>query len=145
MQENISLHSNYRLAQLDKYLNYHIATFALFIASWFGLLFLLIAALAALIFAPYMLYVLYKENKKGWIIFFGVIVIIPLIVFIIISFLDPFLKPAALITIGLFYFYCFLLRFSVNDWIREERAKNEYILEKQKRDHELDDYMDRFK
>lgn len=134
MTNEAGLHNDYDLVRLGKYLNYHISTFVLFIASWFSLLFLFIAALVALIFAPYMLHVLYKENQKGWIIFFGVIVIIPLIVFIVISFIDPFLKPAILLTIGLFYLYCFLLRFEVNDWIKERRAMNEYILEKQKRD-----------
>ncbi len=142
MINDAGLYSNYNLERLSKYLNYHIATFALFIASWFVSFFLILATLAALIFTPFMLYVLYKENQKGWIIFFGVIVIVPLIVLIVISFLDPFLKPAILITIGLFYFYCFLLRFSVNDWLTEIRAKNEYLLEKQKRDQELDNFMD---
>ncbi len=144
---NIGLHSNYNLARLSKYLNYHITTFALFIASWFGAIFLLVAALGGLIFAPYMLYVLYQENKKGWILFFAIIVIVPFILLIIISFLYPSFKLTIviLITLGLFFLYCFLLRFEVNDWIREERAKNEYILEKQKRNQDLDNFMDEFK
>lgn len=94
-----------------------------------AMLFIFVAA--AVLFMPYMLYVLYKLNKKGWIIFFNILVFLPLLVIVV--FLNDLLFFAALVQIPLllFYFYCFLLRFPVNEWAKEMNWKI-YRLEQKK-------------
>ncbi len=42
-------------------------------------LILFVMTILAVVFAPYMIYVLYRNGKRGWVVFFGVIVGIPLI------------------------------------------------------------------
>lgn len=96
-----------------------------------ALLFIFVAA--AVLFMPYMLFVLYKLDKKGWIIFLNILVILPLLVIVV--FLNDLLFFAALVQIPLllFYFYCFLLRFSINEWTKEMGWKLQR-LEKEKED-----------
>ena len=129
------------LRQLKKYLNYELSTSVLFFMSFFAGLFIILSLIAALIFTPYMLYVLFKEKRMGWISFFFILVIIPLLILLIVSFTIEFMMPLLLVPLGLFYFYCFLLRFEVNGWIREFDAKQQLILEKQKREEELNHFM----
>ncbi|GBD89683.1 hypothetical protein BMS3Abin04_00391 [bacterium BMS3Abin04] len=77
-----------------------------------------------------MLLVLFNESKFGWIIFFSLMVLLPLLFgFIFInnsSIFYGFLWGS----LGLFYFYCFLLRFTVNDWIREKNWKEQRVQQK---------------
>ena len=49
----------------------------------------------------------FKENKKGWIVLFIIIVVIPLIILTVIGILFSFGKPLLLISLGMFYFYFF--------------------------------------
>ena len=92
-----------------------------------------------------MLYVLFTEKKKGWIILFIVIVVIPIIILIILSVMVEFSRPLLFLSVGLFYFYCFLLRFEVNDWVREAMARNQYLLEKKQREDDLKSFEVNFK
>jgi len=66
------------------------------------------------------------EKKNGWIIFFVILVLIPIITIILFSVFELLFIPLALV-----YFYSFLLRFVVRDWIQEKNAKWE--LQKQMR------------
>ncbi len=66
-----------------------------------------------------MLYVLVNERKYGWIIMFFLVVVLPYpLLYLIIG--DYILLPAwMLLPIIPFYFYCFIIKFSVEDWLRE--------------------------
>lgn len=79
-----------------------------------------------------MLYVLFLEKKNGWIIFFVVLVLLPIIAIILSSILELLFIPLALA-----YFYYFLLKFVVRDWIQERNAKRELHerMEKSKKKH----------
>lgn len=72
-----------------------------------------------ILFAPYVLFVLYRNGKRGWLITFAVMVVIP-ILFAFLStgniVLDTGLHLLPLLT---FYLYCYLLRFSVGEWISD--------------------------
>ncbi len=91
---------------------------AFFVQSIYPLNLYIIIALAIL-FTPYMLYVLIKERKYGWIIIFFLVVVLPYpVLYLIIG--DYILLPAwMLLPIIPFYFYCFIIKFSVEDWLRE--------------------------
>lgn len=136
--------TNNNLTRLSKYLNYQISTVGLFVLSFLSLGFIFLVTIAAIIFTPFMLYVLYKEKKNGWIIFFVILVVIPFILSTILHFTVTFIFPWYLIVLVLFYFYCFLLRMEVNNWMRERRLKLQYLLEKQRRDDETEVFMSQF-
>jgi hypothetical protein len=104
---------------------------------------LVIIAVAAVLFTPYIFKVLIKENKYGWITTFFVMIILPLL-FAYILFDDAlFFEAIVLIPLLAFYFYCYLIKFEVDKWLNEyswhqermqqkkeaeERIKNEMIL-----------------
>ena len=137
-EQNPILENTRRLEKLYKYLNYEISSSILYLASWLFAIFLPILFLAAIIFAPFMLFVLYKEEKKGWIISFVVIIIAP-------TFLSIIIYPSLTI-VGLipFYFYCFILRMEVKNWLQEIRARNGLILRKIRNSNESNEFEDIF-
>jgi hypothetical protein len=115
--------SSYNLRRLQHWLEYEISASGLLLFSWFWGLLLGLAALAAIIFTPFMLKILYEEGKYGWIIFFFVMVIAPSI---IIFFLDIGITGMMLlsyISMGLFFLYCFALKFAVRGWINDYKLQ----------------------
>lgn len=104
---------------------------------------IILIATAAILFSPYILYVLIIEQKIGWITTFFSMTVFPLI-FIFIFFRKAlFYDALILIPLLLFYFYCYLIKFEVDKWLSEyswhqerleqkketeERIKNEMIL-----------------
>jgi hypothetical protein len=111
-----------RLLRLRHLLNYELSTSALFILWFLGTFIILPMAVSAIVFTTYMLRVLFSEKRVGWIIFFFILIIIPLAVTIF--FLSNYSYQVYLFYIILifFYFYCFVLKFVVPDWI-EERGR----------------------
>jgi hypothetical protein len=144
MVEEIELLQSYTLLRLHKYLNYNFTGAALLIVSYFIYANIIFLTVAALVFTPFMLYDLYKENKKGWIITFLVMVGIPFLAFLLIYISTKFNFILVYILIGLYYLYCFLLRLEVNNWVQEDMAKRQYIIEKKARDEELKSFMNNY-
>ncbi len=119
-----------RLENLYKYLNYEVSSSLLYLGSWFIPMFMPLLSLAAIVFTPYLLFVLYKEERLGWIIFFIISTLIPIILLLIFY---PAITVAGLIP---FYMFCFLLRMETKGWITEMRARNNLVLQKLKKDNE---------
>lgn len=104
---------------------------------------LVIIAVAAVLFTPFIFKVLIKEKKYGWIITFFAMIILPLL-FAYILFRDAlFFEAIILLPLGQFYLYCYLIKFEVDKWLAdyswhqermqqkretEDRIKNEMIL-----------------
>jgi hypothetical protein len=108
-----------------------------------------VLTIAAVLFTPYMLFVLKKEKHAGWIYFFIIMVILPLIAVSIIYYSGtPFMKALIYIPLALYYLYCFLLRFSVNGWIDDLHesllAKERYDYERGKREEETKAFLKQF-
>lgn len=98
----------------------------------FKLLLWLIAA-AAMLFTPYIFYVLIKERKFGWIITFFVMIIIPLL-FVHFLFLDALFHDAIiLIPLAFFYFYCFLIKYDIDRWLSDYYSHQEYLQQEKER------------
>lgn len=96
------------------------------------LYFWLIAA-AAILFTPYIFYVLVKERKFGWIITFFVMIMIPLL-FVHFKFLDAlFHDEIILIPLAFFYFYCFLIKYDVDRWLSDYYSHQEYLQQEKER------------
>lgn len=124
--------NRHQLVNLSSILNYHISTGVLFLLSFFGGIFLTIASLAAIIFTPYPIYVLILEKKIWWIVAFIIIVIFPTLLALI--FFKQYFTFALIISLACFYFYSFLLRLSVNGWIKEYNWKQQLLMDKIKKD-----------
>ena len=79
------------------------------------------------IFTPYILYVLFNEKRYGWLTTYFLIVILPgIIIFILLwdnisnlGFLFFLILP--------FYLFCFFIKFSVDDWLREYNWEQQLI------------------
>lgn len=108
---------NDHLDRLALFLNYELSASLLFFFSFVVWIFIFIAILIAGIFIPYLIYVLLKEGRHGWIISFNVMILTPLIISIL--FLPSYFSIFMLLSVALFYCYCFFLRITVNEWIRE--------------------------
>jgi len=88
---------------------------------------LYIIIIAAILFTPYMLYVLIKERKYGWIAIFFFMVVLPYPVVYLIIGDYIFLSAWLLLPIIPFYLYCFLVKFSVDEWLREYNWEQQII------------------
>jgi hypothetical protein len=141
MEKDIEVLQSYNLLRLHKYLNYNFTGTAFLLIAFFIYANIIFLTVAAFVFTPFMLYDLYKENKKGWIITFLVMVCIPFLALLLVYFSTKFNMILLYILIGLYYLYCFLLRHEVNEWVSEDRAKKQYLLEKKARDEELKLFM----
>jgi len=133
--------TNYQLERLSRYLNYKISSGSLFVLSFIlGGVFILLSMagvrlttlmlliliplfLLLIIFTYNLVSALMRERKYGWLIFFFCFVLLPAI---IIFFFSP--NPVLmLIIIAPFFIYCFALKSSVNNWIREKNFRNQSL------------------
>lgn len=112
----IEVSKDYNLRRLQQWLDYELSTIMLMLLSWFWNLALLLMIIAAFLFTPFMLKILFQERRFGWIIFFFLMVILPATGTLFLN-IDPSYKFAfELIPLALFYFYCFVLRLAIKDW-----------------------------
>ncbi len=135
---SLKLENTSQLEKLYKYLNYEISSSPLFIGSLFLPIFVPILFLAAFIFTPYLLYVLYKEGRNGWFLTFILMVLLPVLLLLVLA------VQYFLFALLPFYFYCFLLRFEAKGWLTEIRARNDFTLQKIKKaneSNEIDDWI----
>lgn len=120
--------SKYQKDHLDRlaiFLNYELSASLLFFVSFVVWIFIFIAILIAGVFIPYMIYVLLKEGRHGWIFFFNVMILTPLLISIL--FLPSYFSIFMLLSVALFYCYCFFLRIAVNEWIKERNWRLQLI------------------
>lgn len=80
---------------------------------------IIIIASTAVVFIPYIIYVLLKENRKGWISFLIILVIIPILFVLSIFQLSMFYNMAAIFPVFLYTLYCYLLKAQVSEWLKE--------------------------
>ena len=130
MELYFTSNERYYLQKLSKVLNYHLSTSLLFILSYFSGILLTAAIIAAMIFVPIMLYIFFRLKKTAWIISFCIIVLVPLTICIILGLEIGYLSVFLLISLAFFYGYFFILRFMVNDSLRELLAREELEVEK---------------
>lgn len=122
--ENIGYaESDYFLTKLKLYLNFELSSSALYIMSFSYGIVLFLTAGAALIFTPLMIYTLFKMRKYFWLLLFFTLVILPQPIVYLISSDKTYFTVLLFIELGIFYFYCVVLRFVVNDWVEEIRSR----------------------
>jgi hypothetical protein len=108
--------NDYNVTRLQRWLDYELSTAMLLLLSWFWNLALLLMIIAAILFTPFMLKVLLDEKRFGWITFFIILVIMPIISFFIWDINSSYKFILELIPLALFYFYCFILRLAIKSW-----------------------------
>ena len=84
--------------------------------------------LAAISFTPFILYVLAKEKHYGWMVTFFVMVILPYLIVYPIVKDSILLSPWMIALIIPFFLYCFIIKYAVNEWVKE------YNLEMQRKE-----------
>lgn len=73
---------------------------------------IIIIALTGVVFIPYILYVLIKESRIGWLSFMIILIIIPIL-------FTMFYNLALLHPIFLYVLYCYLLNSQITEWSTE--------------------------
>lgn len=76
---------------------------------------------------PFIVYVLYREKRCGWLISYFILVILPVVIFYVIF--QDMLEYVVWLPVYMvpFYFYCFLIKLSVDEWIREYNWNQQLI------------------
>lgn len=111
-----------RLKRMSRILNYQLSSNALLILSFFNGWLILLLVTAVIAFMPYILFVLWTEKRFGWITFFVILVIIPLLLEFIFFYHTAGFAMLLIIPLAFLVFYCFLLKYTVKDWIEEREA-----------------------
>jgi hypothetical protein len=86
------------------------------------------------LFTPLFFYVLYREKRYGWLVSYFIMVIIPVILIFIIfqdNIVHIILFPVYMVP---YYFYCFIIKFSVDEWIREYNWNQQLIEQRRERE-----------
>ena len=102
---------------------------------------LILLATAAVLFTPYIIYVLIKEKHYGWIITFFSMVIFPLVAGYFIFKDTLAFEASILIPLGLFYLYCYLLKFDVNKWIKDYNWNMQLLEQRREKEENLQNYF----
>ena len=125
------------LVKLKYYLNYQISTSLLMLMCYFTSIAILIIAAMVILFTPFMLYALYRNKKKKWLISFGIMVL-PLAA----AKFAGVGSVAFYIVLGIeacsYYIYCIALRMTVNNWIEEYQSN--ILLQLDKKREEAKDF-----
>ncbi|MCX6167980.1 MAG: hypothetical protein NTX65_01470 [Ignavibacteriales bacterium] len=112
----IEISKNYNARRLQQWLDYELSSLALMLLSWFWNFAIFLMIIAAFLFTPFMIKILFEERRFGWIIFFLLIVVIPVCGVFLLGSDSTYASIIRLIPLALFYFYCFVLRLAVKDW-----------------------------
>ena len=131
MELNLISNERYYLQKLSTILNYELSTSILFLLSFFTFILIALASAAMIIFTPFMVYIFVKLRKATWVITFGIIVILPLTLSVIIGLEIGHIIIFLAISLICFYFYCFMLKYIVNDQLKELQASEELELRRQ--------------
>ena len=99
---------------------------------------------AAVLTAPFILYLLIKEKRSTWIKTFLVMIVLPFLLAFIIAYDNIFSIPWMIILMGPFYLYCYLLKHTVEEWIEElegQELRKERKREEARRMKEEEEWM----
>ncbi|NGP75715.1 hypothetical protein G3570_03670 [Balneolaceae bacterium YR4-1] len=115
------LEDNNRLLTLRKWLSFELPGSLLFAISFFYNIATTLFMIAVVVFTPYMLYVLAKEKRYGWIVFFMLFVALPGIASYYLFSWNGVLSTgssgggmlAGAIPMALYLFYCYFLKLSI--------------------------------
>ena len=108
---------------LERWLTWELSGSILFFLSFFRIFALYLLGPVILLFLPVLVGTLWIEKRYGWLIFLLIFVIIPAISIYFIINSGSWFFALQFVPIGLFLFYCFLLRLTIPMW--EQPANQE--------------------
>lgn len=100
--------------------------------------------LLALGFSVYILRTLVRLGKKGWVITYAVMIGMPFLVCLIPDETGLAVNALWFIPLALFYFYCWLLRYSVSEWLSDLGDEKAFEVG-QESEKQFGDMLDRFR
>lgn len=86
---------------------------------------------------PYILYVLIKEKRFGWLSTYIILVILPAVITLPIIGIGNEVVIVMLVIMAPFYFFCFLIKFSVEEWIREYNWAQQLAEQRKEKEEKL--------
>lgn len=110
---------SFDIENLRLWLTWELSGSVLFFLSFFRLAALYLLGPVILIFIPVLIGTLWIEERYGWLLFFGLFVLIPSIFIYFIIDSGTWFFALQFFPIGLFLFYCFLLRLTIAGWESE--------------------------
>jgi len=110
---------SFDIENLRLWLTWELSASSLFFLSFFRIATLYILGPVILLFLPVLIGTLYLEKRYGWLIFFAFFVLTPSIFIYFIIDSGTWYFALQFFPIGLFLFYCFLLRLTVAGWKSE--------------------------
>ena len=78
-----------------------------------------ILIVTAIVYTPYLIKTLIALKKWRWVIAFGIMVIVPMLLVYTISYQSIFRSVFAFTPLLMFYIFCWVLRFCIPDWIEK--------------------------
>lgn len=116
------------------FLGQHVLTF-LKISNPVYVVLILVAISPPVLVTPFIVYVLYREKRYGWLASYFIMVLIPVILFFII-FQDSieYMIWMPVYYMVPFYFYSFIIKFSVDEWIREYNWNQQLIEQREEQE-----------
>lgn len=99
---------------------------------------LIVVTISVILFSPYILYMLFIEKKKKWILSFFIFVAIPFVLTYMIFQQFFFIMMGALPPILFYGIYCYLLKTEVQSWLsRYDWIQSSLEAEKEKKEIEI--------
>jgi hypothetical protein len=100
--------------------------------------------LTAVGFSVYIIRSLIGLGKKGWVVAYTFLIGIPILLALILSESEIMGIAIWFFPLVMFYFYCWLLRYSVTDWLSDLGDEKAFELD-QKEDKKYQDILDRLR
>lgn len=98
---------------------------------------LLIGTFSLILMVPYILFILIKEKKYGWIIGLMLSVVIPMGVTLLLFKLKMFYIQSVFFPIILYSIYCYILNSEVKDWLSEYYAHQNRLEQKRLKEERI--------
>jgi len=134
-----------RVRRLYHWLSYHRLTLFIYGAAfvyppeWI----LWVLTIVAVIFAPYMIFVLHEQGKRGWLVLLAVMVGLPICLTFVPFNIAQLHIVVLFLPLGMFYLYCVMLRWTVAEWISDESPDGEAEVEAEDRREHVGNWWER--
>lgn len=98
----------------------------------------IIITITAMVFIPYIFFILIKEKRRNWIITLGFVVFLPFLFFLAIFSVDMFFNQSALLPTFLYTIYCYILNSEVKEWLSEYCGHQNRLEQKKQKEEEAE-------
>lgn len=116
---------HFDIKTLERWLTWELSGSVLFLLSFFRIAALYLVGPVILLFLPVLMGTLWNEQRYGWLFFLLLFVLIPAVLIYFIIDTASWFILLQFVPVGLFLFYCFLLKLTIPMWDQNpEQAPN---------------------